>query len=351
MKTVTIEHASQAGQQIRGFRAWQDFAKANFPWAETADRKDGEFRANVKVRSFGDCRLSMIKADDYRVVRTEHGVCRANAECLKVMWLQHGTMAIEQDGRSGRLVPGMAAICDTGRPYRLWLADDVQIVMLALPYTAVPGWGRLSQKVCGTALADRTSLRAALAALLPLLDEPCTSASAANDADPILHAVQWMLSASLHQPAAPGKRAPSPLKLDLAYQYILSHIDDPALSPDELAYALHMSRRKLYQIFEEQQLTPSRYIRDVRLNAVARALRSTRDARRGILEIALDYGFSDSASFSRAFKAAFGLSPSAWRHRESTEAISVEHLIGPIEPHDTVILANSMSNGRTANSP
>src|SRR5580700_4775766 len=105
------------------------------------------------------------------------------------------------------------------------------------------------------------------------------------------------------------------------------------------------------QIFEEQQLTPSRYIRDVRLNAVARALRSTRDARRGILEIALDYGFSDSASFSRAFKAAFGLSPSAWRHRESTMAISVEHLIGPIEPHDTDIPANSMSNGRTANSP
>jgi hypothetical protein len=107
MKTVTIKHASEAGQQIRGFRAWQDFAKANFPWAETADRRDGEFRANVKVRSFGDCRLSMIKADDYRVVRTEHGVRRANAECLKVMWLQHGSMAVEQDGRSGRLVPGI----------------------------------------------------------------------------------------------------------------------------------------------------------------------------------------------------------------------------------------------------
>jgi AraC-like DNA-binding protein len=159
-----------------------------------------------------------------------------------------------------------------------------------------------------------------------LIDEPCTSV--ADSADPILQAVQWMLSASLHQSVAPGKRAPSRPKLDLAHQHILSHIDDPALSPDELACALHVSRRKLYQLFQERQITPSRFIRDVRLDAVAQALRSTRNARRSILEIALDYGFSDSASFSRTFKAAFGLSPIAWRRRESTDSIPVEHLIG-----------------------
>tara|TARA_A100001391_G_scaffold55970_2_gene34216 strand:+ start:1577 stop:1867 length:291 start_codon:yes stop_codon:yes gene_type:complete len=38
-------------------------------------------------------------------------------------------------------------------------------------------------------------------------------------------------------------------------------------------------------------------------------------AHRGILDIALDYGFTDSATFSRAFKAAFGVSPSEWRQR------------------------------------
>ena len=271
----------------------------------------------MKVRSFGDRILSVIKADEYRVVRTGRGVRRANAECIKVIWLQSGTMAVEQDERSDRLVPGMAAICDTGRPYRLWLAQDARVFVLALPYGAIPGWDRLSQKVCGTALPDRMSLRAALAALGTLLDEPCPPASPTDDADPILHAVQWMLSASLHQPVAPRKGAPTRPKLDLAHQYILSQIDDPALSPDELAYALHMSRRKLYQIFQERQITPSRYIRDVRLNAVAQALRSTRNAGRGIHEIALDYGFSDSASFSRLFKAAFGLSPNPWRQREN----------------------------------
>src|SRR6267378_247117 len=326
MRTVTIEHSSEPGQQIRGFGAWQDFNKTNFPWStEVSGGKDGEFRAHVKLRWFGDRSLSMINADDYRVIRTEHGVRTAEAGYIAVRWLRDGTMSVEQDGRSSRLVAGMAAICDTGRPYRVWVAHDVRKVMLILPYTAVPGWDRLSQKVCGIALAERTILSAALGASLPLLDEPGTLV--ADSADPILQAVQWMLSASLHQSVAPGERAPSRLKLDLAHKHVLSHIDDPALSPDELACALHVSRRKLYQLFKERQITPSRFIRDVRLDAVAQALRSTRNARRSILEIALDYGFSDSASFSRAFKAAFGLSPSAWRRRENTDSISVEHLI------------------------
>src|SRR5258708_18862998 len=137
-----------------------------------------------------------------------------------------------------------------------------------------------------------------------------------------------MLSAALHQSVAPGKRAPSRPKLDLAHQHILSHIDDRALSPDELACALQMSRRKLYQSFKERQITPSRFIRDVRLDAVAQALRSTRSAHRSILKSLSITGSATAPSFCRAFKSAFGLSPSARRRQEYTDSISVEQLIG-----------------------
>ena len=52
------------------------------------------------------------------------------------------------------------------------------------------------------------------------------------------------------------------------------------------------------------------YLRGRRL---AFALREVRDGERALLEIALDYGFSSQEAFTRAFKAAYGVAPGAYR--------------------------------------
>lgn len=52
------------------------------------------------------------------------------------------------------------------------------------------------------------------------------------------------------------------------------------------------------------------YLRLRRLSEAAAALR---DGRRGILDVAVEYGFSSQEAFSRAFKDTWGVSPGAWR--------------------------------------
>ena len=47
---------------------------------------------------------------------------------------------------------------------------------------------------------------------------------------------------------------------------------------------------------------------------MAFALKEIRDNERGILDIALDYGFSSHEAFSRAFKATYGIAPSEYRN-------------------------------------
>lgn len=52
----------------------------------------------------------------------------------------------------------------------------------------------------------------------------------------------------------------------------------------------------------------------LRFRKLAFALKSVRDTDDGILDIALDYGFSSHESFTRAFKDAYGITPSEYRH-------------------------------------
>ena len=51
----------------------------------------------------------------------------------------------------------------------------------------------------------------------------------------------------------------------------------------------------------------------LRRRKLAFALKEVRDTNRSILDIALDHGFSSHEAFTRAFKAAYGVTPSAFR--------------------------------------
>ena len=51
----------------------------------------------------------------------------------------------------------------------------------------------------------------------------------------------------------------------------------------------------------------------LRLRSLAFALKDVRDSEKGLLDIALDHGFSSHEAFSRSFKEAYGISPSEFR--------------------------------------
>ena len=78
---------------------------------------------------------------------------------------------------------------------------------------------------------------------------------------------------------------------------------------DKSGYSEFYFTRKFREISGMQL---KEYLRRRRL---AFALKEVRDTKKGILEIALDYGFSSHEAFTRAFKAAYGITPSEYRKR------------------------------------
>ncbi len=310
-----------SSESVHGFGQWKDFVNNNFPWLEHRNYSGGLFEARVSAFSFGNGALTTISADASEVIRTRHLADRSETGYIKLLWQLSGDIQLEQDNRRCHVVPGQTTVCDSTRPYRIRVSDGAHFAVLMLPHAACPGWERISQKLCGQHLGDSTTLRAAFGALIALSGEGFGSKDSVGET--VLHAVQSMITSSLHQAASElGVASLNNVRLNRAQQHILDHISDPGLDPDDLASALCMSRRSLYMLFKECQLTPSKMIHDLRLERSRQALDDISRPNRKITDIAFDHGFSDYATFSRLFKTQYGLTPSEYRLRTKAPRLS-----------------------------
>ena len=97
------------------------------------------------------------------------------------------------------------------------------------------------------------------------------------------------------------------------HQYILDNLEGVDLSPRAVAAANGVSVRQLHRVFSATGTTVGHWIRKVRLARCAAELRSSGVLTEGITGVAFRWGFNDSAHFSKAFRAEFGVAPRAYR--------------------------------------
>lgn len=103
-------------------------------------------------------------------------------------------------------------------------------------------------------------------------------------------------------------------------QSIVDEIDASIQRRDDEALTLRsLSRRLGYSEFyttrKFREITGMQFKDYLRRRRLAFALKEVRDSERSILEIALDFGFSSHEAFTRAFKSAYGLTPSEYRRK------------------------------------
>jgi AraC-like DNA-binding protein len=93
--------------------------------------------------------------------------------------------------------------------------------------------------------------------------------------------------------------------------YCIEQRDDEALTLRFLSRKLGYSEFHTTRKFKE--ISGMQFRDYLRLRRLAFALVEVRDKKRLLLEIALDYGFSSHEAFTRAFKAAYGVTPKEYR--------------------------------------
>lgn len=101
--------------------------------------------------------------------------------------------------------------------------------------------------------------------------------------------------------------------LHLLEMEIGRHISNPDLTLDYLSNTLKISKRRLREAFKLKQTTFTEYLREKRLHLGYRQLQSQSFSQKSIAEIAFECGYSEHASFHRAFKQRFNLTPAEAR--------------------------------------
>lgn len=103
------------------------------------------------------------------------------------------------------------------------------------------------------------------------------------------------------------RRRQDALRADVL-RFIAANLGDPGLSVVAVCRRFAISPRLLHRLFEGQEHTFAETVRTMRLNQCARLLADPLN-RSTITDIALRHGFTDPASFSRAFRREFGIAP------------------------------------------
>lgn len=114
----------------------------------------------------------------------------------------------------------------------------------------------------------------------------------------------------------PNHLIPTHRTVKAAAALMRRHVEEP-LTIDAIASKLILSRRALELAFQAHaQMSPGQLYRSIRLSEARRRLEQTRDS---VAEISLRSGYRDATAMARAFKAEFGISPSAARAAKVSE--------------------------------
>jgi AraC-like DNA-binding protein len=118
-----------------------------------------------------------------------------------------------------------------------------------------------------------------------------------------------------------------------AIDYIKRHLTDTDLTAERIADTLFISRRRLYQLFDDQEGIAGR-IRRLRIERAQELLADPAHRRCGIAELARQCGFVSPTHFSRTFRKVTGHTPSEYRDRSLARSNQDDDSVGEVDGGD-----------------
>jgi acetamidase/formamidase/AraC-like DNA-binding protein len=238
------------------------------------------------------------------------------APCFWLVLLLEGQLAASNGAATLEVAEGDMVYGGGGIRTELTLASDYRLLIVKVPHSlpALKSRSPLPTEISNL-IADTTTGRM-LSSLLRSVADTIVEVSD-DQIRPVELALPEFIAATLldRAPAkalggAAGGRAAI---LERVFQSIEMRLSDPNLSTHQIAAEHGISSRYLQKLFEAHGESFGHYVKLRRLERCRLDLGSPLHAQRSISEILFQWGFNDSASFSRAFREQYGMSPREYR--------------------------------------
>lgn len=236
-------------------------------------------------------------------------------ECHSIHFVLQGELCLVHNGKETRLHSGDAFCLFPEQPYTYWRSSDaipLRMIWLALDGHQAPlliskaGFTQHRPYVEQVVKQGIQRVLHQLLNIIPRLPE--------RDID----ALRWLyhLFGKLEKSSFRSERKANRVKgehwLQESIRYIELHFAEQ-LTIEGIAQKFGVHRSYFSERFSQfTGVSPKRYVLQLRMQKGANVLQATD---RSVTEIALSLGYPDLYSFSRAFTAYYGISPSAYRER------------------------------------
>lgn len=255
-------------------------------------------------------RLAWCGGRDQRIARGTRHVRRDPRGAYELLVPLRGQAMVTADGTTAPLPAGSAVLCDIDRPLHFSHGKDFESIALVVPQPEVAGRDRGLE--AAPAIIDTSKGVGALVRQLAvsLYDERHALDQQAFDAscDGLLD-----LAALAALGAGRAPEAQQASVADAVRGYVRAHAHEPDLDVHRVARALGWSARHVQGVLQAEDTTARDLIRSQRLELARTRLASRQWAEVTVADIASASGFSTHSMFSTAFRAEFGLTPSAVR--------------------------------------
>lgn len=307
----TMDTNQVAARERGGF--WADWIDRLFHGLGSDLYGDSDFDGRMATVHAGDVVLTRLEANRHRVMRSPTLVRQSEVGYLKIVAPWVGCAGVEQKGREAWVTPDQWSVYDTTDAYAVANPVRVEHLIVMVPKERLAERGLaldplMARRLGGSGGVARLALETMRNAYRELPGMSETAARGVGDA------ITQFVHLSMLDLAGIGTAVTQREALrERIKQHVSDHLGDASLTVDGIALALNCSRRQLYNAFAEEPDGVAGYILRRRLEACRRAFDDRAQAQRSITDIAVEFGFSSMAHFSRAFRSHLGLAPSDYR--------------------------------------